>query len=981
MAESDQNDAAAPGDGGNPSPGWTRLRAGLASRFVLMSVAGWDAEMEAAVRDVGRFAGADVAYVVEIHGEGAAAEVTHAWWGEAPGPGAGAAVQRLEREAMPEAFDRLAAGETVRIDDVSLLEPGHWLTRRELTRRGVGAVLWQPLIVAGRVDGWLGCEVRGRPWSWSDTLVKRLGHVAALIARVVERKRADAQLAFHLDNIPLGMLQWDGNLRLQRWSPLATAMFGWTRDEVIGRPWSEIDFVHPDDAERVARTAHQLIHAERQSNTLINRNLTKDGRVLTCEWFNSALLDKRGRPVSFLSFTRDVTESQRMREELEAGRHELQRLNAGLEGRVRRRTAELERTKAASEEQARMLRVTLDASPEHVYLFDADGRCVFVSRAVHDDLGEVAASLVDRLPHESSYPPEIVHQFLDLWQNLRSGGGTQDAEVEIDTTRGRRRFDYTLTPVRGDDGRLQSAVLAAHDITDRAQTEAALREREVRYRALAEYATDMISRHSPDGRFTYVSPACHRLLGYDADELLGERPRILAHPDDRQKVIDSLPRLQTEGGVARTAFRGLRKDGSTVWLEAIGRQTDGEIVVVTRDISVRREVQARLRLIESAVEQVTDAVVVTGASVDPPGPGIVYVNPAFCAMTGYTAEEVIGRTPRILQGPGSERGVLDRVRAALEAGEAFSGETTNYRKDGTIYIVEWHINPLHDGDGRITHWVSIQRDVTERVQAEADARQHREEVAHVGRLLSLGQMASGVAHEINQPLTAISNYVNGCLRLLKQGRDRDEVIPAMDRVAEQVARVKAITGNLIGFGSRRPTRRDTHDLNELVRQALDLFDAEAKMRSIRVEFAATPGLPPLLADGIQVEQVLVNLARNAMDAVEEQPPERRRIEVRTLRDEPDHLLVEVHDSGECVTQDDIRDMFAPFYTTKAEGMGMGLTISQSIVDDHDGRLWARPRPEGGCVFAFRLPCADVERKETGLGVPDDAGKTPSPPTR
>ena len=799
MSESPSHDREqdATGAGATPRPEVLRgpsLLARLADRFVVAPGGDITDALQATVRDLGRLLGGDVAYLVELNAEATVAEPTCVWRRDADGPGE---PPRFERETMTDSFDPLLRGEAVRIDDVAELDAGRWLTRRELARRGVGAMLWLPMAGPGAgepVVGWFGCETLGRPHAWSDAEVDALTPAVDVLGRVLIRRRVEAQLAFHLDNVPLGMLQWDGRLRLQRWSALATELFGWTFDEVVGRDWSQIGLVHPEDAERVERTAYQLIHSERRSNTSINRNVTKDGRELTCEWFNSALVDQRGRPVSVLSFVRDVTERQRMRDELQASRGELQRLNVGLERRIAERTQQLEQAKTDSEEQARMLRVTLDGSPDHNYLFDATGRCVFISRATYGDLGEVAASLLNRLPHESQYPAEIIEQFLALWSRLEAGEPMQNAEVEIDTTRGRRRFDYSLVPVRRDGGELISAVLSAHDITDRAATVAALRESEVRYRELAEHATDLISRHDRDGRFTYVSPACTRLLGCSPDELIGTLPRYLAHPEDRQLVIDSLPRLKADGDAVRTVFRALRRDGSTVWLEAVGRDTGQELVVVTRDISARRETQSRLRLIESAVEQVADAVIVTGPDIDPPGPRIVYVNRAFCRLTGYEPHEVIGRTPRLLQGPRSERDVLAEVREALAAGEPFSGETTNYRKDGSAYIVEWRIAPLHDGEGHLTHWVSIQRDITERVEAEAIARQHREEVAHVGRLLALGQMASGVAHEINQPLTAISNYVGGCLRLLTEDRDRDEVIHAMRRVAGQIEKVKSITG-------------------------------------------------------------------------------------------------------------------------------------------------------------------------------------------
>lgn len=382
-----------------------------------------------------------------------------------------------------------------------------------------------------------------------------------------------------------------------------------------------------------------------------------------------------------------------------------------------------------------------------------------------------------------------------------------------------------------------------------------------------------------------------------------------------------------------------------------------------QEIDDRRLAEKQLRLVQSAVDHVTDSVVITDADLEAPGPRIIYVNPAFERMSGYTADQVLGRSPRLLQGPRTDRAVLDAVRESLVAGQPYHGETINYRNDGSEFILEWRMAPIRGNNGRISHWVAIQRDITERRSAEQAAEQRQAELAHVARLSTMGEMASGLAHELNQPLAAILSYAQGCLRRIDAGRaDPPALRDAVLRIAAQAQRAGQVIQRLRHFVRKREPRRTPTDLNELVREAAGLMDGEARRHGVRIQFELAPDLPLVLTDSIQIEQVVLNLLRNAIEALMMAGVEAPCIIVRSEEKRAQgQVWLEVRDNGPGISPQHVDHIFSPFYTTKPHGMGMGLTISTTIVEAHGGRLWATSNPGGGVTFHLMLPLPSPQR--------------------
>lgn len=336
---------------------------------------------------------------------------------------------------------------------------------------------------------------------------------------------------------------------------------------------------------------------------------------------------------------------------------------------------------------------------------------------------------------------------------------------------------------------------------------------------------------------------------------------------------------------------------------------------------------------------------------------IVYVNPAFCRMVGYSASELIGHGTPPQYWPPEVREHNERVVTAARtiAGPRAGIELECARRDGQRFDALLYEAPLVDAHGRQTGWMGSILDITERKQARERARHHQEKVAATARLVAMGEMASSIAHELNQPLSAIASYSTGCLNVLESGAaSTDEVKDALRKTNQQAQRAGRIIRRIHDFVRKSEPSRTRVRLNALLEEAAEFAEAEARKRRVRIR-SELPGEDlELDADPVLLQQVLLNLLRNGMDAMAETEPERREIVVCTERN-GSTITVRVADRGCGLSPEVERQLFEPFFTTKAEGMGMGLNICRSIMELHRGRIWAEPAPGGGTVFSFSLP--------------------------
>ena len=382
------------------------------------------------------------------------------------------------------------------------------------------------------------------------------------------------------------------------------------------------------------------------------------------------------------------------------------------------------------------------------------------------------------------------------------------------------------------------------------------------------------------------------------------------------------------------------------------RRLSGVLCNIEEEIRLAEEVAQRDAHMRSILETALDGMVVIDAQ------GIIHsFSRAAERMFGYSAGEALGRSVNILMAaPDRTRhdGYMGRYENTGERHIIGIGRiVTGQRKDGSQF-------PLHLSIGEASVegrklYTGFMHDLTETRRTESRTQQLQTELAHISRLSALGEMGSALAHELNQPLAAIGNYITGSRRLLADvpGPAAAKVEGALERAAEQVMRAGQIIRRLRDFVSRRAVERKPERVSKLVEEASALGLVGAREKGITLLYKLDPAHDLVLADRVQIEQVLVNLLRNGLDAME--ASERRELTVASRLSSPGAVEIAVSDTGSGISADAMARLFDPFFTTKAAGLGVGLSISRGIVEAHGGHMWAENNEGGGATFRFTLP--------------------------
>jgi len=331
-------------------------------------------------------------------------------------------------------------------------------------------------------------------------------------------------------------------------------------------------------------------------------------------------------------------------------------------------------------------------------------------------------------------------------------------------------------------------------------------------------------------------------------------------------------------------------------------------------------------------------------------------------LFGYSEQEAIGKNvSELMPMPDRARhdGYLARYRSTGERHIIGIGRiVTGQRRDGTTFPMHLSIGEMQSGGA--PYFTGFVRDLTEHQQTQARLQELQSELVHISRLTAMGEMASALAHELNQPLAAISNYMKGSRRLLADSADPNasKIESAMDRAAEQALRAGQIIRRLRDFVSRGESEKRMESLSKLIEEAGALGLSGARDQNIQLRFNLNPEFDLVLVDRVQIQQVLVNLFRNALEAMAQSP--QRELVVSNAEVADDMVEVSVSDTGSGF-QDDVKaNLFQTFFTTKETGMGVGLSISRSIIEAHGGRMWAESNASGGATFRFTLPATSGE---------------------
>jgi PAS domain S-box-containing protein len=486
---------------------------------------------------------------------------------------------------------------------------------------------------------------------------------------------------------------------------------------------------------------------------------------------------------------------------------------------------------------------------------------------------------------------------------------------------------------------------------------------EQRWRTAFENSAIGITMADFAGHFFAANSVFRNMLGYTESELYQLTFLDVTYEEDR-KANQELVRDLVEG--KRQHFqiekRYCRKDGTLVWVRnnvalvpGIGGAAPFWFAVV-EDITQRQEEESARRYTEEkyrlVVETASDAVI----SLDETST-ILLANPGTTRIFGYDPAELIGKPLtmlmpeflRKLHEAGFKRYVATGQRHINWQGT----ELTGLRKNGQEFPVEVSFGELtKDGHRVFTGFI---RDISERKQAQRAIQNAQAELARVSRLTTMGELAASIAHEVNQPLTAVNNNSNACLRLLaNQNLQPDVLRRALEEIVVDGTRASAIIARIRAFIKKAPAEKNRLDVNEVIGEVLVMMGHGFEENRISLQSELAQALPPVLGDRVQLQQVLLNLIMNGIEAMTEVTNRPRTLWVQSRIDESGDVLIAVRDSGTGLGSES-DSVFTPFFTTKTNGMGMGLPISRSLIEGHGGRLWSSPNFPHGAVFSFTLP--------------------------
>ena len=441
----------------------------------------------------------------------------------------------------------------------------------------------------------------------------------------------------------------------------------------------------------------------------------------------------------------------------------------------------------------------------------------------------------------------------------------------------------------------------------------------------------------------------------------------LLAPVERERTEQAIARSVETGVGFDVQYRVTGRSRLPHWVRARGsivRNEHGEpshLSGIVIDIDDQKQVEEALRTREShlrsILETIPDAMIVIDGS------GIMqFFSSAAERQFGYTEGETIGQNVSMLM-PNPDRsrhdGYLARYRSSGERHIIGIGRiVTGQRKDGTTFPMHLSIGEMQSGGA--PYFTGFVRDLTEQQQTQARLQELQSELVHVSRLSAMGEMASALAHELNQPLAAISNYMKGSRRLLTDSTDPNtaKIEGALDRAAEQAIRAGQIIRRLRDFVARGESEKRVESLSKLIEEAGALGLAGAREQSVQLRFNLDPQHDQVLVDRVQIQQVLVNLFRNALEAMADST--HRELIASNTPVADDMIEIAVSDTGSGFAEAVAQSLFQTFFTTKETGMGVGLSISRSIIEAHGGRMWAETNAAGGATFRFTLPAASSE---------------------
>jgi PAS domain S-box-containing protein len=634
----------------------------------------------------------------------------------------------------------------------------------------------------------------------------------------------------------------------------------------------------------------------------------------------------------------------------------------------------------SQQQSAETLQIILDSVPASVFYKDKENRFLRVNKHFADMMEMPREQLEGRSLFDLHPREQAEAYWRDDQEVIASGVPKTNIIEPVQTATQQRWLQTDKLPYRDAQGQIIGVIGFAVDITARKRVEGAMAETISRLRATLESTADGILVVDLEGRIVDFNDRFLEMWQLPKDLIpAGKQRDLVSSPGDRAAMQMILGRLKDpQQFIARvqelyaapeqSSFDTLQwKDGRVFERYSQPQRIEGRPVGRVwsfRDVTDRRAAEqalsaseARYRSLVETIPQLTWRASADGEEVD--------CNRRWSEYTGQTPAQAQSYGWLTAVHPDDRSRVMDEMRQAAARRAPYEVECRLCRAADGSY--RWHLAravPLLGDDGQVAYWFGSATDIEELKQAqqvlqcahEEQLERHRAELAHVGRLSMMGEMAAGLAHELKQPLHAINNYAGGALiRLQRTPAPDQELLAALERIGEEATRTAEIIHRVKGFVQKNKPQACSVSLNKLVEQVVLLSKAEVEQRQVEVALDLSADLPPVVADPVQIEQVIMNLVRNGLEAMDETPAAERRLRIQTMRHGAATVQLAVCDQGKGIVAEKREKVFEPFFTTKPNGMGMGLAISRSIVQAHGGRLWITADQPQGCTFHMALP--------------------------
>ncbi len=818
-------------------------------------------------------------------------------------------------------------------------------------------------------------------WDWSliptkdanGTVMRLVLSLANVTARIKSEEEI-RKLSRAVEQSPVTVVITDPEGKIEYVNPKFVKLTGYTSKEVIGKnPNILKSGIHtPEfykdlwDTIKQGKSWHGEFH-----------NKKKNGDLYVESALISPIKDEKGNIVHFIGIKEDITEHKKLEESLKESEKKYRAIfeNTGTATMI------IEEDMTISMINTEFENLT-GYSKEEV-----EGKKSWAEFVMPEDLKNMKQHHDSRRINPEDAPRHHELQFIDRHKKIKEVFATVDMIPDT-----------------------KQSIVSALDITDFKAAEAALKESEEKFRMLAENSDDVIYHLDENLNRIYISPSIERFLGYTPDEHIKQSREEFYTPEAIKQFQSAVKEIfeRIKSGMdkerpIRLEFEVKHKNGSTLWVETRAKPLYDDkdnfkgIIGISRDITERRRIEQESDRYKDQLEKLVDARTqelkqkiseqkqtekrlresevryrtVADFTYDweyweNPDRTLLYVSPSCERITGYKPEEFI-KKPRLMQDIilSEDKDIWHSHRQKInKEKKRYSIQFRIRKKNGEVAWIEHACRTVTDEEGNSLGYRVNNRDVTERKLTQEEADRLREELAHLTRSATLGELTASLAHELGQPLTAILSNAQAAQRFLAGDTpDVEEIREIVKDIISDDQRASEVVHRLRAMMKKEPKKLKPLQINEVIREVENLIKSDALIRNIAMELDLDAYLPEVLGDRIQLQQVILNLIMNGFEAMMEKKPEKRRLVIRTKLHDKDSIEVAVNDSGQGIDKIKENELFEPFYSTKSEGLGMGLAIVRSTIETHGGRVWASNNRGLGATFHFTLPKekGDAER--------------------